>query len=695
MNRLKICAVKKSFIVICIFLSTLAEAQIDSLKILDPIQVLSRTSADSIVLRWAPIETNYWMAANKHGYTIERYTLIRDGKSLSTPERKLLTPAPLKPYPESQWEVIVNNNKYVAIAAQALLGESFELDIQRSGAANIVNKATENDQRFYIALYCADLSVTAAKALALYWADEDVKKNEKYFYRITIAGPKSGVLSGGIYVSADEAYALPAPLKFSAEVKNNTVSLRWNQSYHKGVYTSYVVERSEDGVKFNAISEDAISTLTPASLEETEYQYAIDSLKDISKEFYYRVRGLTPFGEFGPPSEVKTVRAKKIISDLPYITSAISTDNKTVTLTWDFSPEHNSSIDGFYIERSVSPSSTFTKSHDGLLPKDARLFLDTSPRQTNYYRISVQTTDKQLIRSMIYYSQLVDSIPPASPSGVQGIIDEFGNVTLSWKPNVEEDIHGYRVYRAYYTSEEFAQLTEGPVSEAKFNDRVNVQSLNEKIHYRVMAIDNNQNHSRLSEVYSLTLPDKVPPVTPMFLPIKSAEDGVNLSWMPSSSTDVSQYELYRKSDNNQWIRITVIPSNSDTLYVYKDMGLANGELRYYTIVAVDDSGLESPPSPAVAGQKLRRRVWPAVALQAPVIDRENKRMTLRWGYDQIDVKLFQVYKSINDQPLILYRSVSRKDFTDRLYDGKYHYKVVAVFADGSKSEMGEGLSFEF
>jgi uncharacterized protein len=225
---------------------------------------------------------------------------------------------------------------------------------------------------------------------------------------------------------------------------------------------------------------------------------------------------------------------------------------------------------------------------------------------------------------------------------------------------------------------------------------VNVQSLNEKVHYRVMAIDNNQNHSALSEIFSLSIPDKVPPVSTSFLPVKSNDNGVELTWMPSSSTDVAKYELFRKAESNQWIRMTTIPANlQDTLYTFKDSGLSNGETRTYTLIAIDDAGLESPPAPAVTGIKIKRSIWPAVVLQAPEIDRLNKRMILRWSYNEEGVKLFQIYKSSNDEPLKLYRSVPAKEFTDRMQTGKYQYKVVAVFADGSKSEMGKGISFTF
>jgi fibronectin type 3 domain-containing protein len=672
-----------------------AHAQVDSLN-RDPLQVLARPGKDSIVLRWAPLKTDWWLQANKQGYIIERYTLVRNKKVLDQPDKKILTPAPMKPYVEAQWEKVAGNNKYVIIAAQALLGETFELDMQNNGSrASIVNKVTENEQRFSIALFCADMSVVAAQALGLYYVDKDVKTGEKYLYRIVSPGKSEpSSVKGSAFVSPDDIYKLTPPLKFSVEAKERIVQLQWDQSHHKRTYTTYRIERSGDGKNFKPISDDPVVSLAPYNGDETELQYAIDSLPDLGEDYYYRVKGVTPFGEEGPPSEVKTVKGIKVLGDLPHITSALSIDNKTIALTWSFPEEYNEQISGFLIERSSSPAGVFNKAHEGVLGNATRSFMDATPKQTNYYRVAAQTPDKRLLKSALYYAQLVDSVPPAVPSDMKGVIDEYGNVEFSWKPNTDPDIYGYRIYRAYYKNDEFAQLTSSPIRESTFRDKVNVESLNEKVYYRVMAIDNNQNHSSLSEIYTISLPDKVPPVSPVLLPVTSREEGVDLSWTPSSSIDVVRYDVYRKTEN-QWIRLSSMNATNDSVYYYTDTNLNTEGEHYYTVIAVDDASQESPPAPAVVGQKLKRSIWPAVTIQDPLLNKENKSLTLRWSYEYTDVQLYQIYKSTDTTPLKLYRSVTTKELVDRITPGKYSYKVVAVFKNGGRSGMGEGVTITF
>jgi fibronectin type 3 domain-containing protein len=668
----------------------------DSSNIEEPIKVLVRTSVDSLVLRWAPLDVSHWIEGNNNGYTIERITLVRDGKVLSQPERKEITTSLIRPWPEARWESIVNNNKYAAVAAQALLGEKFEVDMDQADLFQVVNKARENEQRYSIALYCADMSPVVARALGLYFVDRDVKKEEKYLYKITCTPIGRQPFSGSIYVNMDEQHQLPAPLNFSIKVDGPAVSLKWNQSYHLGIYTAYQVERSEDGQNFKPISEDPTLVLSNNG-EDLRFQYANDTLPDLTKEFSYRVRGISPFGELGPPTEILKAKGKKTIVEIPAITSAASVDNKTILVTWEFPHEYDKDIQGFFVERSASASGAYKRIHDNMIPAMVRDYTDQSPAPVNYYRIAVLASGNDKIRSMPYFTHLVDSVPPSTPTGVKGGIDEYGNVKLSWLPNKDSDIFGYRIYRSYYLSEEFSQITSQPLEDTAYHDKVQLQSLNEKIHYTVMAIDRNQNHSSLSEVFTLTLPDKVPPVPPVFLPIVSSQNGVELRWMPSSSIDVIRYDLYRKGDQNQWIRITSITANSDTLYYYFDKNIQNNTQQVYTVIAIDEGQLESPPSEAVTGTKLKTPLKPAINKIESIVDRSSGKLTLKWIYEGSGIQAYKIYRATNGEPLKLHKTILTREFIDaQLNPGKsYKYQIMVLFTDGSMSAFSEAVELTF
>lgn len=675
------------------FLLPYAGAAQDSLLLkADPIQVIVRPSADSITLRWAPLGVNQWMTANRYGYTVERFTLVRNGKVIQNPERTLLTAA-LKPLPEEQWEQFISN-KYGMVAAQALYGEAFELNIEQSNVMQIVNKARENEQRYSIALFCADMSPVIARASGLYWNDTKIEKNVKYLYRVRVMTP-TDTLRGSIFVDTSQKYELPAVKDVTAQASGNAVSLRWNQRDHASMYTTYVVERSEDGNTFSQVTDIAGVTLSKKG-QDSKYQYAVDTVSSITIEYSYRIRGVTPFGEFGPISNVVKVKGNKAVTSSVFITTALSTDNKSIDLQWEFPAVDNDGIEGFEVMRSVASSGPYKAIHKTLLPSSSRAFKDTSPQQSNYYKLKAKTLDGNEVISMPYLALLVDSIPPVLPAGLKGIVDEFGKVSISWKPNPDADIYGYRIYRAYYQSEEFSLLSGEAIKDTTFIDRVELKSLNEKVHYRLMAIDKNQNHSGLSAILTLSLPDKVPPVIPVWLPIKSTKEGALLSWTPSGSLDVVRYEVYRKGDQGQWMRVGSVTAGQDTVYHYTDQSMRTSDVQYYTLVAVDEAGLESPPSQVMTGFRLPQPK-PEVQVNAPAVDRANKRIALSWTYAEPNVSTYRIYRKQNDGAIQLYRTVKEKQFTDSgLTPGSnYSYQVMAVFEDQAKSAMSKIITVTY
>jgi uncharacterized protein len=658
-------------------------------KVEEDIAVIARPSTDSITLRWAPVTIDHWRTANQYGYSIERFTLVRNGKVIRPAERKLLTAAPLKPLPEEQWEKFIGN-KYGMITAQALYGETFELDIAHTDIMQIVNKAQENEQRYSIALFCADMSPVIAKAQGLYFTDKQIEKNVKYLYRIRVVTP-TDTLRGSVFIDPQQKYQLPAVAEVSGQATGSAITLRWKLSDYSSLYTTYSVERSEDGKLFSPVTDVPGVTLSKKG-QDSKYQYAVDTLAETGKEYSYRVRGITPFGEYGPASNIVKVKGNKTIISSVFITSALSTDNKSIDIQWEFPEAENEALAGFEVTRSATSSGPYKTITKSILAPSARYFKDTTPQQSNYYKLKAKTLDGTEVISMPYLAMLVDSIPPAIPTGLKGKVDDYGNVSINWKPNRDADIYGYRIYRAYYQSEEFALMTGEPLKDTVFTDRVQLQSLNERIHYQVMAIDKNQNHSGLSAILSLALPDKVPPMPPVWRPVKSTDNGVVLTWEPSGSQDVVKYEVYRKGDQGQWIRLTTKIASTDSVYTYTDQNLPNSNVQHYTVIAIDEASLESPPAPVVTGFMLPKPK-PGVTMSEPKVDYDKRTIVLNWTYDQPSVASFRIYRKINDGTIQLYRTVKDKQFVDigMVVDTKYTYTVMAVFGNGALSEMSKHI----
>jgi fibronectin type 3 domain-containing protein len=660
------------------------------------IEVIARPSQDSIMLRWAPLSFESWSDANKSGYVIERFTMTRRGQPVSPAEVRTITVEPLRAWPLAAWEPLVKRDRYAAIAAQALYGSTFDIDMGKSSVFQIVNKAKENEQRFHFALFSADMSTAVARASGLLFADKQIKKDEKYLYRISIAHATQ-ICQGSVFTGADQLYQLPVVAGVKAVRKDNNVMIEWQRD-RLNLYTAYQVERSTDGKKFTSISDESIVNVSPTEEESSSLIFVSDSVA-VTGRLWYRVVGITPFGEKGPEDEPVEASTEYTLGEPPYVTEAHSNDNKKMILQWRFTDILNDKIKGFHIDRAGSPSEKFKRITGQLLSPQIRTYTDIDPGQVNYYKVTAIGLDNHEYSSPLYLAQLVDSIPPSAPIALAAAVDDFGNITLQWKANQEPDVYGYRVYRSNYRSEESSQVTTEPIKRTSYSDKINLNTLNHHIYYQVMAIDRNQNHSPLSQVLEVKLPDKVKPVPPVFLPVHSTDKGVELQWQPSSSDDVVKYDLYKQAvGDKQWIRITSIPSKGDSIYSYRDENMIMPKYSY-TVVAIDSTGLESDPALAVTGNRIESKLKPSVTMKQPVVNRETKQVVLSWSYDQQGVESYRVFRAIDAAEPVLYRTIpaSSKEFTDKtLMPGrKYSYRIMAVFTNQSKSQLSNELIVNF
>ena len=208
------------------------------------VKMLARPQQDQILLRWAPTKASTWQYANTYGYTLERYTILRD-EVLLKPVEKVIIGA-FKPYPEEKWEHKMEENDYAAVAAQAIYGETFELTQNYSSdIMQVINKTKELEQRYSFALFAADQSFEVAQMEGLAFTDTSAKKNEKYLYKVYANIPPSidEVDSGTVYIGISDFAPLPEPLDFTADFGDGIVMLQWNREFFFCFYNSFILSR--------------------------------------------------------------------------------------------------------------------------------------------------------------------------------------------------------------------------------------------------------------------------------------------------------------------------------------------------------------------------------------------------------------------------------------------------------------------
>ena len=212
------------------------------------IRLKAGVKKDAIALRWAVDEPVAWQKANKIGFQLKRYTLVRNGKTLSVPEQKDL--GRFLPKPEKEWRKYVEENDNAAIVAQSLFGESFEVEMgegKKDGVEGIINKSQEIDQRFAFALMAADLDFKVAELAGWAYVDKEAKPNEKYLYSVSINTDVSSSLlveKGSAVAQLSDYQDLPKPLDFIGIFQDKTVLLAWEYLQLRDIYTSYFIEKS-------------------------------------------------------------------------------------------------------------------------------------------------------------------------------------------------------------------------------------------------------------------------------------------------------------------------------------------------------------------------------------------------------------------------------------------------------------------
>ncbi|MFT7900247.1 hypothetical protein VBY74_09710 [Tenacibaculum ascidiaceicola] len=677
-----------------ITVKTYAQKEIGNIKA--EVKAIATVSENKILLRWGVTTPTAWKYANKYGYIIERKTIAVDKEILSTPVIKQLTPIPLKPYPMMEWKEFSEENNYAALAAQALYGEEFDVEMNEGGDGllSIINKAQVIEQRFTFALYAADQDFKVAKYSGLAFVDDTVKPTERYLYTIRVALPqekKDLIKSGGVYLGLLDKKPLPEPQEFVGVFKDKTVILSWNQAILKKYYTNYIIEKSQDkGKTFKKLLGTPVATLGEKEKNPSNRMMYIDSLSQNNKTYSYRIKGISPFGIEGPYSKVVSGKGIKPLTHTPFITD-VKLSNQGGVLSWEFPSEGVSTLSKFKLVRSNTPKGKFLTVIDNI-SKNKRSIKIENLQAINYYKIVAVGNNGGTRESFPKMVQPDDSTPPAVPTMLNGTIDSLGVVRLQWKQNTEIDFLGYRIFKANLKTDEFTQVTFEPIPNSVFIDTINIKTLNKKIYYKIQAFDKRYNPSEFSEVLELNRPDIVPPTAPVFTSFKSDKGRVEIKWISSTSNDAQSTVIYRKEKGvkEPWQMLKSLPLLQNKFI--DETGIV-GKTYLYTALTIDESGLESEPIAPLKITVLDNSPKPSIERFTGYVNREERYIELNWNYKETNTKEFVLYKAEEGKKPTMYKvfKADTNKFKDRnlLINTKYTFLIQAIFESGAKSPLNK------
>ena len=187
------------------------------------------------------------------------------------------------------------------------------------------------------------------------------------------------------------------------------------------------------------------------------------------------------------------------------------------------------------------------------------------------------------------YSNQVQLQPMEPPEGAiwaSNSVQSEG-VALAWLPAARAE--EYAVDRAAGDDEEYRPL--GRLAATEFLDRT--VGWGRTYRYRVRALRRSEAgwiEGSASEAVSVTPQDTFPPTPPTGLRAVRTEETVELSWLSSPEGDVAGYRVYRDG-------MAISGVSADT--THSDHGAAR-KAHEYSVSALDTSGNESRPGPAIA-----------------------------------------------------------------------------------------------
>ena len=624
------------------------------------ILVLTNVKTDRIQLRWAPNNYFLWQKGNTVGYKVERFTLSENGVFDENARSKpvLLTKTPLLPLPKDNWGSDMLADDKLAVLHGLLYPDASSAAKSTGGTADIYNKMQLNENRFAFSLFTCDQSIKASKAHGLFIEDADVRKGVKYAYRISYwqeedtASYKKGV----VVTSLDEAMPLHKVVQLSADFQDTSVLLSWNRFYDKGIYTAYFIERSTDGQAFYPLNKEPFVQLgAQGTKAESPIIYFQDALKSFDSTYHYRIRGVNAFGEYGPFSEVVKGKAIRTLGGQILIDTIIQSLTD-VQVKWFLDGIKESDLKEFYLLRSEKSEGPYLRINQTPTPVSVKEAKDLKPKRANYYRVEGIGQQGQRLVSLPRLMVLVDSIPPSPPIDLKGSMSEKGVVVVSWKPNKEEDLMGYRVFMALSPEHDPVEVTSTYIDINAFTDTMETKTLDKALYFTVIAYDINYNGSKKSLPLKVKIPDKIPPVQANFTLVRQKNDKIHLEWVNSPSDDVKMVYLKRIELATKKLMVLDSFEIADSVHVYTDSLFEIGKTYSYLILTKDESKNESVVTSGELNTEIgvRRAVTTFKGKANP----EEKNITLTWKAEWKEKpQQFLIYRALNTAPPILVKSV--------------------------------------
>lgn len=689
-----------ALLIVVALLPRSAQGQSNSEKEQHRLSVVSRPYADKVILKWFPPRRSIWKEGLSKGYDIYRRTLYTEGQWVKDAEEIRLNDKPIMPASDEEWETAVDSTEDAHGAFFALGKDS----LSKEAPADIHEawqRGKNENMVFAMALLMADMHLIVAQLTGMSFQDDDVTKGEKYQYIVRLHDSQQGASAEGKhYVDTDEEYRIPQPYSLDVKFNDKMAQLEWNNVYTNFSFAYYNIYRSKRKNRgYEKVNKLPFVGLKSAKMRDDRMAYYTDTVPEIGTTYYYKIEGISSFGEASEFSERFSGAAYLLLKYAPIFTRDTADNRGHVHLAWEMDSVDKESVKGYELLRAGHPNGTFESMTDEPLDGDELTFTDVEPLRSGYYKVCANghAGDRKCTapRGVL----LEDSIPPAPPEWIEAETDTTGKIYLSWKANKETDLEGYRLFRADHEEDEYRRVSPESLMDTTYTDTVSLKIATSWVWYKIVAFDNHYNTSEYSQVLKVPRPDINPPTKPVFSDFTSTDKGVELKWHNSSSHDLSRTALLRKGPLDVNYRPMKIFNVEDSVSQWTDSTTKDRKFYHYTLVAEDINELRSDSAVAIRIKQKPRMGKGEIKRLRTFVSREHKKIKLSWDYKGDPPEDFVIYRAGEEEPLKFYAKVKgreREYYDDRLTpDTQYTYVMVARLPGGAITKRSEEAEVKF
>lgn len=457
------------------------------------------------------------------------------------------------------------------------------------------------------------------------YADEPLRLNETYYYRVAVVGQGGITSEPTAPVKGATSVAPAVPIFMNVEPILGGSVLSWRQRPCAGADERTLPK----GVRiYRKSSAEKVFVPVSRASEETPI-FRDQGLADGATYFYT----MTAFNQAGAESE----QSVQLSVTTPVITpglSAVSGKVRRVPLSWQAHPF--AGVSGYRLQRATAKGGPFQE----IAVVSERMqtsYQDTGlgDKTSYWYRIIAFSNEQGTGGVSDEVTATTRDVPP-TPLKLTAGQGEPRRVSLTWESAAapDDELKGFYLYRSEAGKETLTRIAELSSDKRTFRDAEEPLKDATSYSYQIASFNAGGAISPLSA--RVNAKTKRVPAVPQGISANSGEPRrVTLRWRNNQETDIAEYVVYRDSGDGDFDELK---RTTETALV--DTELKNGASYQYRVQALDRDGLASGLSAAV--KAVTKALPPSVGgLQL----KDKAARIVSWQKSlQVDVKRYHIYK---------------------------------------------------